>query len=226
MLRFVQPTYGRIPAIEFGPLALKAIRQKMIEADLSRGVINKNVGRIPRMFRWVAAEEKVPVTVSQALLTLPGLKKGRTDARETPPVKPVDDEVIMTTLEYLPSVVADMVRFQLLTGCRPGEVCQIRPRDINRSGEDWTYRPASHKTDHFNRERLISIGPKAQEVITQYLLRDSQSHCFSPSDSENKRHAEMRDKRRTPVQPSQVNRQKKLICNSKRLTIKIATIVQ
>ena len=51
IVRFVQPLYGRTPAVDFGPCDLKAIRQQMIEAGHTRGVINKNVDRIRRMFR-------------------------------------------------------------------------------------------------------------------------------------------------------------------------------
>ena len=82
---FVQPYYGRAMAVDFGPLALKSVREKMIEAGHSRGVINKNVDRIRRMFRWAASEEMIPVTVPQALSTVDGLRKGRTTAREPVP---------------------------------------------------------------------------------------------------------------------------------------------
>ena len=126
MVRFVKPLYGRTLATDFGPLALKAVRQKMVEAGHSRGVINKNVDRIRRMFRWAAAEELVPVTVSQALAAVPGLRKGRTPAREPQPIQPVADDVVDATLPHLPTVVANMVRVQRLTGARPGEVCQVR----------------------------------------------------------------------------------------------------
>ena len=129
MVQFIQPLYGRTLAIDFGPCALKTVRQKMIEAGHSRGVINKNVDRIRRMFRWAASEEMVLVTVPQALATVAGLRKGRTTAREPVPVKPVGQEVVEATLPHLSQVLADMVRFQRLTGCRPGEMCQLRPMD-------------------------------------------------------------------------------------------------
>ncbi len=77
-----------------------------------------------------------------------------------PPVLPVDDATVEATLPFLSTVVADMIRFQRLTGCRPGEVCGIRPMDVDRSGEVWVYRPASHKTEHHGKERFIFIGPK------------------------------------------------------------------
>ena len=112
-----------------------------------------------------------------------GLKKGRTKAPEPEPVLPVEDTLVEATLPHLPEIVADMVRFQRLTGCRPGEVCQLRPMDLDRTGDVWTYRPGSHKTEHHGRERVIFIGPKAQAVIRPYLLRDATAYCFSPAES-------------------------------------------
>jgi integrase len=88
----------------------------------------------------------VPVTVYQALLTVQGLRKGKTAAREPEPIRPVSDAEIDATLPHLPPVVANMVRFQRLVGCRPGEVCIIRPCDVERSGDVWCYVPESHKT--------------------------------------------------------------------------------
>jgi hypothetical protein len=79
--------YGEAPAAEFSPLKLKAVRQRMIDAGLCRGVSNQRVGRIVRMFKWAVAEEKKPVTTYQALKTVKGLERGRTEARETEPVR-------------------------------------------------------------------------------------------------------------------------------------------
>ena len=49
------------------------------------------------------------------------------------PVRPVEGAVVDATLSHLSNIVADMVRFQLLTDCRPGELCILRPIDIDRS---------------------------------------------------------------------------------------------
>jgi integrase len=137
------------------------------------------------------------------------LQRGRTEARETEPVKPVSDRDFEATLPHLPEVVGDMARVQRLTGCRPGEVCAMRPKDIDRTGNPWQYRPASHKTVHVGRERIIFIGPRAQAILLLYLLREPESYCFSPADSERKRKETNRQKRRTPVQPSQRDRRKR-----------------
>ncbi len=50
-LKPLRELYGTLPASEFSPLKLKAVRQKMIQADLARGVINKRVARIVHMFK-------------------------------------------------------------------------------------------------------------------------------------------------------------------------------
>jgi integrase len=84
----------------------------------------------------------------------------------------------------------------------------LRPCDLDRSKAVWEYRPESHKTQHHGKERVICIGPKAQEVLLPYLLRPADTYCFSPAESEAKRHAKLRQRRRNPVQPSQQNRRK------------------
>ena len=208
MLRKVRETYGHTPAGEFGPRKVKTIRQTLVVAGHSRPYINKLIPIVLRMFKWATAEELLPGNVFQALRSVEGLKKGRTEAHETKPVVPVPDEVVDATLPYLPPVVAAMVCFERLTGCRPGEVCMIRPCDVERSGEVWQYRPESHKTEHHGRQRIIYIGPQAQIVLSPYLLRDAQVPCFQPVESERKRHEAMRSRRRTRVQPSQWNRRK------------------
>ena len=207
-IREIKALYGSTPAANFGPLAVRAVQQKMVGADASPRYINQHTGHIKRMFKWAVSMELLPPSVYQALATVPGLKAGRTTARETKPVLPVEGELVDATLPYLPPVVADMVRFQRLTGCRPGEVSQLRPCDVDRSGEVWEYRPASHKTQHHGRQRIIYVGPKAQAVLSPYLLRDPQANCFSPAESEQKRHIDQRQRRRTRVQPSQQNRRK------------------
>jgi len=38
----------------------------------------------------------------------------------------------------------------------------MRACDIDLSGETWGYRPASHKTEHHGKERIIFLGPQAR----------------------------------------------------------------
>jgi integrase len=197
--RHLRQLYGRELINEFGPHMLKAVRESMIRAGWARGTINSQVERIVRMFRWGVEEELVRGDTLQALDAVRGLQAGRSKARETIPVGPVADAVVNATFEHLPPIVADMVRLQRLTGCRPEEVCTIRPCDVDTSSDVWKFRPPVHKTTHQGRERVIFIGPKGQDVLRPYLLRTKESYCFVPAESERKRREAAHDRRVTPL---------------------------
>src|SRR5262249_24538118 len=124
--RLVRQLYGHTPAREFGPRSLKALRQRMIDAGWTRKLVNQRVGRVRRVFKWAASEELIPAAVYQSLATVTGLQAGRTEARETDPVEPVAEEHVRATLPFLQPGLRAMVQVQLLTGMRPGEVCQLR----------------------------------------------------------------------------------------------------
>ena len=196
-LKIVRELYGRKIANDFGPLALKAVRQRMVDKGWSRGHINKAIGRIRRCFKWAVENELVRRDMYHGLMAVSGLRKGRSEAHEPDPVLPVDDVTVQATLPHLTQVVADMVRFQRITGCRPQDVCNLRPCDVDMSGEVWLYRPATHKTEHHGRERIIPIGPKGQDILRPYLLREKETHCFSPVDSEKNRREELHASRST-----------------------------
>ena len=122
-LRPVKNLYGSTLARDFGPNALKAVRQHMVETQkLCRKEVNKRIGRIKRVFKWAASEELIPPSVFEGLRTVDGLRMGRSTARENPPIKPVDDQVVEATLPFLSPTVAAMVQLQRITGMRPAEV--------------------------------------------------------------------------------------------------------
>ena len=212
-IRMLRTLYSSTPAADFGPLGLKAIQAHMLAnpgihpknklpIHYTRGTINSTCDCIRRIFRWASSEELLPETIWNALKSVAGLKKGRCPAaREPAPVLPVADYVVDWTLPHLPFVVRDMVQFQRLTGARPGEVCRLRPVDLDRTFKVWRYRPASHKTEHHGRERIVFIGPRAQAILLPYLDGDRNvaAYCFSPAESEAKR-LEVRSRtRKTPL---------------------------
>lgn len=194
-----QSAWGRTPAEEFGPMALKAFRQGLLANSPARTYVNKIVGIIKQAFRWAVSEEMIPPVVYQGLASVTGLQQGRSQARETSPILPVEDHVVEATLPYLSSTLADMVRLQRLTGMRPGEVCQLRPGDVSITTEPWQYRPEQHKTKHHGRERIIFLGPRAQDVLRPYLLRPEEAYCFSPAEVVSKRAHERHAKRTVPL---------------------------
>jgi integrase len=183
-LRFVRKLYGTTAAEGFGTRALKDVRQAMIEAGRSRKLINKDVHRIRGMFRWAVEEELLPVGVHEQLTRLRGLRKGRSDARETPKVGPVPVAAVQAILPHLPPTVAAMVQLQLLCGARPQEATTIRPCEVTDLGNGvWYYHPQAHKMEHMDRDKVIVLGPKAQEILRPWLDRDPEAYCFAPAEA-------------------------------------------
>ena len=176
---------------------------------LSRGLINRRIGRIVRMFKWGVAEEIVPESVWRALTTVRGLEKGRAAVREAEPVGPVAVEVVEATLPYLLPPVRALAELQLLTGMRPGEASLMRGCDLDTTSNVWLYRPSHHKTRHRGKERVVAIGPRGQEIIKPFLKLDTQAYLFSPRDAVVALRQRQRANRKTKVQPSQVNRGKR-----------------
>lgn len=176
-LKHVRALYGRTNAADFGPLALKAVRDRMIQAGNSRRYINQQCSRIRAMFSWAVENEMIPATVAYGLREVKGLREGRSAAKEREPVAPVADAVVDATIPYLPKQTAAMIQVQRLCGCRPEDVCRMRPCDIDRTGDVWLYRPPIHKMMHKGRQRVIFIGPKCQAVLMPYLFAQH-GPCF------------------------------------------------
>lgn len=192
--------YGSMVIEEFGPLKLIELREYMVGMGWCRTLINQRVGRLKRMFKWAVSREITSSVLYHALSSIEGLRKGRTSAKENLPIKPVSEDHVYKSLDYMTPVVATMVELQLLTGMRPGELVIMRPCDIDRSGEIWHYCPHSHKTQYLGKDRIISIGPKGQQLLRPYLLRDHQAYCFSPRESERQRLSKLHEERKTPLQ--------------------------
>jgi integrase len=205
-LRPVKELYGLTPAAEFGPLVLRSVRQAMIDARLKSTTVNARVHRVRRMFRWAASVELIPASVVRALDTVDGLKRGRSAAEDPDPVRPVPVEHVEAVLPFLSRPVAAMVKVQLLTGCRPGEVIGMRGCDLSPGKPNWEFRPQSHKNSWRGQDRVIPLGPRAQEVVREFLTTDPSAHLFSARQAVAEHHARRSGSRRTKRTPSELAR--------------------
>ncbi len=205
-LRPVKRLYGHTLAKSFGPTALKAVRQNMVDQGWCRNHVNKQVGRLKTMFRWAVENELIPPSVYHGLVAVSGLRAGRSEVRESEPVRPVLDGNVDAICRFASRQVWVMIELQRFTGMRPGEVTMMRGCDLDTSGKVWTYIPATHKTAHHGHDRVIYLGPRAQAVVKPFLKRDLLAYLFSPTEAEQERHAQLQQRRRTQVQPSQAKR--------------------
>lgn len=175
--------YGNALARDFGPRALKAVRQAMIDAQIVRRQINIHIGRIRRAFKWAVGEEMLPPAILIGLQAVKGLEEGRSEAVESTPVRPVSKAAVNAVRPYVSRQVWGMIELQLATGMRPGEVTIIRGCDLVMAGSVWEYVPHRHKTSHRRKKRLVCLGPKAQSVIRPFLKADLSAYLFSPVDA-------------------------------------------
>ncbi len=213
-LRPLKHLYAASSAADFGPRSLKALREEMVRMGWCRPYVNKQINRIRHVFKWAVSDELIPSSVLHGLQSLSGLRRGRSDAHEPDPVKPVALELVNAVEPFVSRQVWAMIQLQLLTGARAGELCQMRPCDIERESEAchgvagseanersrvWVYQPAKHKTAHHGFDRKIFIGPRGQEVLTPFLLRDPMSYCFSPEEAVTQRRRRLSENRTTPL---------------------------
>lgn len=198
-LRPVNELYGNATAREFGPLALKAVRERMIRDGLSRNVINDRISRVKRVFRWLTENELIPPSVYHGLQAVRGLSAGRSGAKETEPVKPVREAFVDAVKPFVNRQVWAMIELQRWTGMRSGEVTAMRTADLDTSGKVWVYSPAKHKTAHHGHRRQIYIGPRAQAVLKPWLRTNLAEFLFSPREAMEEWRSERSRQRKTPL---------------------------
>jgi integrase len=209
-LRPLRRHYGLTFARQFDSVALETLQQELVrEGKLARTTINARVNRIRRAFRWAVRKKLVPGEVLLSLETVPGLRRGRTKAREPKGVQPVAWEHVRAALPFMPRPVAAMVRVQWLSGCRAGEVTVMRGRDLTPGERTWTYEPGLHKNSWRGKPRKILLGPRAQEVIKPFLRPNTEEFLFRPGDATEEHHARRASSRRSRRTPSELKRSRK-----------------
>ncbi len=102
------------------------------------------------------------------LRTISGLRHGWIKARESKPVTLVSEDQVQVTLPCVAPQAAAMIRLQLLTRMRPGEVLCMTPRDLDRSGDIWIYKPKKHKNRWRGHRRHIQLGARASLFHSQW----------------------------------------------------------
>ena len=210
-VRLLLKLYGTLPIQEFGLRQVKTLREELIASGLTRKTINDRINRVVRMFGWAVEEELCKPEVYGALRALRSLRRGRSAAKEGRRVLPVACEHVEAVLPHVSRPLAGIIELMWHTGMRPGEACQLRPADLDRSGAVWFYRPRSHKTQHFGRERVVPIGPRGQKVLRRFLSRvpapAPEAPLFSPRDAMAEFRVERRRQRKTPLWPSHLQHQ-------------------
>lgn len=195
--------YGHEPATAIGAPEIAKARDYMIDSEgqkgepikLARKTVNGRLVIIKQAFAWARERGLVTQNTLVDIQCVKPLAFGRSEARESRAVTPVSDAAVEKTLAVCTSVLQGMIKVQLYTGMRPGELVALKPGLINRKGDVWIYNvpPEVYKMAHKEnlRRREVYIGPKAQGVLGPFLKgRDDEAYVFSPYESELERRAE------------------------------------
>jgi integrase len=176
------------------PRDLIAIVEAWKAAKQSRGYINKNLGRIKRVFKWgLSPAELVSAETFARLSLVRGVPLGQ--AEEPDEVLPVELRVLARTLRRLEAdgrhAFAAMVRLQYYCGARPGEVCRLRTEEIHRRSFRVggrvipvpegvaVFTPKQHKLRKKNHLVYYTLGPRAQAALAPFLdTADAEGFVF------------------------------------------------
>jgi integrase len=175
--------FGDRRAVTVGPSDLKAVRQAMLSKGWAREHVNEQVGRVRRCFRWGVEMELVPGTVLLALDAVAPLKKGRTTARETVKVPPVDRERVWATLPHLSPLFRALVLMHWHSGCRAEDAVILRPCDLGPVEPDGLrlYTPSAHKMEHLGGSHEVWLNGPAQEALAPLLAVTAPDGWVFPS---------------------------------------------
>lgn len=177
-----------IPLDRFGPKLLAEVQRELAEQPMprkcgghstrSRAQVAKLINGIRSMIQWAVAEELVGPDRLVALRAVKPPKAGK--VREGDPREPVSDEHIEAAAAFLPPVVADLVRFIRLTGCRPTEAMSLRMADVEQRPGSWRWTLTKHKNAHRGKRRVIAIGTRAQPIARRWAAgRPAESLVFT-----------------------------------------------
>jgi integrase len=173
--------FAELPANEFKPAMLEQVQEDMIKLGRSRNYINKSCNIIRRCFKWAVRKGLFSAVTLAELQTVEGIKRGRSAARETAPIGPVDDQNVQAVLPKVSELVGDVIQVMRLTGMRPGEAVAMKATEIDRTDPTlWVYRPGHHKTEHHGQGRTIFLGPNAIEITRRYLLKAGEGEQLFP----------------------------------------------
>lgn len=177
-LKAIRKSFANLPVKEFGPAQLKTVRSELVQAGYVRRTCNKRIQQIVRLFRWAVSEDLAEPDQWQRLQAIEPIARGQFGAVDRPRTRPVSDEHFHLTLQHASPKVAAALRILALTGMRTGELLQMRPQDVDMTGDHWIYRPQSHKTQHKTGDTLIAVPAPAVATLATYMPKKYSDRWF------------------------------------------------
>ena len=158
--------YSGMPAIEFGPKLLGEVAEQLSnEEKITKKYAREIISEIRRLFSDAVAREQLP---PDRIVALKALKLNDVKGKKSKRRQPVSQEDIEATCDHLPPVVADLIRFIALTGCRPSEAMRATQEQFDTTQPTWVWDIPEHKTDEHDIERIVAIGPRCRKILKRW----------------------------------------------------------
>lgn len=182
-LRPVHTLFEQLPATSFDARAFDRCRAWHLKRGVAPRTAQWYGALIKTCFRWAARPERkmVPASVVAELsLVSPLVDEGET------PIEAAPEQHVLAAAKAACPRTRTMLLLQLLTGMRPGEVCQVRREDIDTAAgpECWLFRPSVYKTRRSalvrrSGGRKVWLGPLARNLLADWLMRRPvEGYCF------------------------------------------------
>lgn len=152
---------------QFTKLYYSDLLRRFAEAGKSRGTIKAYRHVILEALRYAEIRDLIPNGTYAAFQIIPLPRNAKQPKRITPTCAEELDQI----RESVGETVYDILRLEVLTGMRPGELLRLRPCDIVKMPSGvWQYVIYRHKTSGRTAAPLVKyIGPKAQEIMERYI---------------------------------------------------------
>lgn len=232
--------YGDMNISEFGFSTLSKFQEKIscqtvtrnggeITVKLSHKTINGKINAVKDLFDW-AAKQGIGISDIQldCILKYKLVKENDPSCNRSIKILPIPEELFKRLLPFLSEGIRDMAILQALTGCRAGDVCNMKYCEIVTDMSDkrckeacitadmaqgaWVFFPTHYKGSERGKENYwYRIGKDEKEILNPYLSdpdRLLDDYVFSPRKSVEIFRNKQRQERKSKVQPSQKDRSK------------------
>lgn len=171
-IRDCNKLFSSMPAKEFLPPQLKAVRAEIIKSGCVRRTANKRTQQLIKMFQWAVEEGYAEPAQWHRLQAVETIQEGQFGAVDRPKKQPVPDDLFARTLDLLRPEQRDAIQVLALTGMRTGELLAMRPQDVDMTGRHWFYTTSRHKTAKKTGATTILIPEPAADILRARMPRD------------------------------------------------------
>lgn len=180
--------YHDTMADDFDALMLEEYRDRFAKQKLKRDdkltmaktTVNDRLTRIKMMFRWAAKNRHISKESLTLLLEAKPIQAGRQEVRVLPEREAITLEQLEAVACQAEPMVADMMRMQWLTCCRPSSLFRATPKQFKADADGMLIWRPRHKNEWRGKKLQIPIGPKCEEIVRRYLERAPEAFLFRP----------------------------------------------